>query len=50
MNGSEHLIPGDRLLLSSYHCSRYNTQTGRSTAAMFREVIARARELADESI
>ena len=33
------------ILLDSYHCSRYNTQTWRLTEAMFRAVIARAREL-----
>lgn len=32
------------LLLSSYHCSRYNTNTGRLTAAMFEDVFAAAKE------
>lgn len=36
------LYPGLRLL-DSYHCSRYNTQTGRLTTAMFRQVISAAR-------
>ena len=27
-------------MLDSYHCSRYNTNTGRLTPAMFREVFA----------
>jgi uracil-DNA glycosylase len=31
-------------LIDSYHCSRYNTQTGVLTEAMFREVIGAARE------
>lgn len=31
-------------LLSSYHCSRYNTNTGRLTAAMFEDVFAAAKE------
>ena len=35
----------DGCLLSSYHCSRYNTQTGRLTPKMFQQVIARARKL-----
>lgn len=39
--------PAGRRLLSSYHCSRYNTQTGRLTPAMFDAVIARCRELLD---
>ena len=30
-------------LLSSYHCSRYNTNTGRLTAAMFEDVFAAAK-------
>ncbi len=29
---------GDRKLFQSYHCSRYNTNTGRLTAEMFRNV------------
>lgn len=29
-------------LVASYHCSRYNTQTGRLTAAMFRAAMAQA--------
>jgi uracil-DNA glycosylase len=35
-------------LLDSYHCSRYNTNTGRLTADMFESVFARARELLDK--
>ena len=31
-------------LLSSYHCSRYNTNTGRLTAGMFEDVFAAAKE------
>ena len=45
-HGAEHRLEDDRYLLDSYHCSRYNTQTGRLTAAMFRAVLERARELA----
>lgn len=43
----EHRLDATRHLLDSYHCSRYNTQTGRLTAAMFKKVLARARQLAD---
>jgi uracil-DNA glycosylase family 4 len=32
-------------MLDSYHCSRYNTNTGRLTPEMFDAVFARAREL-----
>lgn len=38
-----HDLPGGRLLLDSFHCSRYNTQTRRLTAEMFRAVFAEAR-------
>ncbi|MGH8261302.1 MAG: uracil-DNA glycosylase [Steroidobacteraceae bacterium] len=44
-HGGEHRLPDSRHLLDSYHCSRYNTQTRRLTAPMFRAVLARAREL-----
>ena len=41
-HGAEHELPGQPLLIDSYHCSRYNTQTRRLTAEMFTEVLARA--------
>jgi uracil-DNA glycosylase len=31
--------------LDSYHCSRYNTNTGRLTEAMFEQVVAAARQI-----
>jgi uracil-DNA glycosylase len=36
------------LLIDSYHCSRYNTQTKRLTAPMFEQVFERARVLVDQ--
>ena len=48
-HASEYLLPDGRTLLSSYHCSRYNTNTGRLTADMFEAVFARARELVDRN-
>lgn len=45
-HGAEHELPGDRILLDSYHCSRYNTQTRRLTNEMFNAVLRRATELA----
>ena len=45
-HGSLHELPGPLRLVDSYHCSRYNTQTGRLTPAMFAEALARARDLA----
>ena len=44
-HGAEHALPGSRVLLDSYHCSRYNTQTRRLTGAMFEQVVARAKAL-----
>jgi len=43
-HGAEHDL-GNLRLLDSYHCSRYNTQTGRLTDAMFEAVFERARSL-----
>lgn len=45
-HASEYKI-GDLTVLSSYHCSRYNTNTGRLTAEMFERVFARAKALID---
>jgi uracil-DNA glycosylase len=45
-HAAEHRIGDHRVLIDSYHCSRYNTQTRRLTAAMFEAIIARARDLA----
>lgn len=45
-HAAEHALPGGRRLVDSYHCSRYNTQTGRLTEAMFEAVMARAKTLA----
>jgi len=37
-HGAENIAPDGRILLSSYHCSRYNQNTGRLNAAMFEQV------------
>ena len=44
-HGALQRLPDQRPLLSSYHCSRYNTATGRLTSAMFAAVMAQARDL-----
>ena len=45
-HGAEHLLPDGRVLVDSYHCSRYNTNTRRLTEEMFRDVVGRASALA----
>jgi uracil-DNA glycosylase family 4 len=42
---AEHRLPDGRILVDSYHCSRYNQNTGRLDAAMFEAVFARALQL-----
>jgi uracil-DNA glycosylase family 4 len=37
-HGTLHDLPGGPVLADSYHCSRYNTNTGRLNAAMFQAV------------
>jgi uracil-DNA glycosylase family 4 len=45
-HAAEHLL--DRgVLIDSYHCSRYNTQTRRLTTPMFEAVFERAKEILD---
>ena len=44
---NEHRMPDGRVLIDSYHCSRYNQNTGRLTAEMFEAVFARAIAICD---
>lgn len=37
-HGAQHPLPDGRVLINSYHCSRYNTNTRRLTAEMFEAV------------
>lgn len=39
-HASDYRLPGGRRLVSSYHCSRYNTQTRRLTPEMFAAVFS----------
>ena len=44
-HGARHALPGGSpALFDSYHCSRYNTNTGVLTPDMFREVLRAARD------
>src|SRR3954463_13798963 len=44
---AEHRLPDGRVLIDSYHCSRYNQNTNRLTATMFEQVFERAVALHD---
>lgn len=46
---AEHRMPDGRILIDSYHCSRYNQNVGRLTAEMFDAVFARAVAIAGVS-
>ncbi|MET0372122.1 MAG: uracil-DNA glycosylase [Sphingobium sp.] len=46
---AEHRMPDGRVLIDSYHCSRYNQNTGRLTSEMFEAVFARAVALRDRT-
>lgn len=43
-HGSDHRLPNGLRLVSSYHCSRYNTQTRRLTPEMFEAVFRQIQE------
>ena len=44
-HGAEAVAPDGRILLSSYHCSRYPQNTGRLDSAMFERVFERSLQL-----
>ena len=44
-HGAEHQLTEQILLIDSYHCSRYNTNTGVLTTAMFEAIFKRAQNL-----
>ena len=46
-HGAMHALGDGLLLADSYHCSRYNLNTGRLTEAMFHSVFADLREALD---
>jgi len=48
-HGVQHRISERLWLAGCYHTSRYNVQTGRMTAPMFRQFLVETRALADEN-
>lgn len=48
-HGAVHALPDGRHLVDSYHCSRYNTNTGRLTPEMFADVFRTALALRDQT-
>ena len=44
-HGAIHEIDAGNVLIDSYHCSRYNTQTKRLTTEMFHDIFASAAKL-----
>ncbi len=48
-HGAEAVLPDGRVLVSTFHPSRQNTQTGRLTRAMWHRVFERVRALADDA-
>lgn len=44
-HGKLYTLPDGCRLLDSYHCSRYNTQTGRLTEKMFQEIFSNIHEI-----
>ena len=46
-HGAQHELPNGLVLADSYHCSRYNTNTGVLTPKMFKEVFRNVRRRLD---
>ena len=44
-HAAQHDLEGRFTMVDSYHCSRYNTNTGRLTPEMFRTVFAKVRNM-----
>jgi uracil-DNA glycosylase len=47
VHGAVYPLSGGPVLAPSYHCSRYNLNTGRLTPPMFEAVFAAVRRLVD---
>ena len=48
MHGGKYTLPKGLFLYTSYHCSRYNTQTNRLTEKMFHDVFKKIRRKIDQ--
>ena len=48
-HGAQHELPNGIVMADSYHCSRYNTNTGRLTEGMFHDVFAGVRSRLETS-
>lgn len=48
-HAAEHTLPSEVRLLDTYHCSRYNVQTGRLTQEMFTAIFRHARHMLEEA-
>ena len=46
-HATEHVFPDGLLMIDSYHCSRYNTNTGRLTTEMFHTVFKKIQKILD---
>jgi uracil-DNA glycosylase family 4 len=49
-HGHTHRLDNGKTLIDSYHCSRYNTQTGRLTPDMFRDIFRSAQRFIDTNV
>jgi uracil-DNA glycosylase family 4 len=49
-HGAVHSLPGNRILIDSYHCSRYNVNTRRLTENMFQEVFEQTLRVKPKSL
>lgn len=49
-HGAEYTLPGGLMIITSYHPSLQNTNTGRLTRPMFLSIFRRARELAGHEV
>ena len=48
-HGGEWQLDDGRMIVSSYHCSRYNTQTRRLTEDMFNDIFTRINQIIDRT-